>query len=330
MRETRREKPIMQMHYTRRGSGKPLLLIHGLGGSGRSWDTITDSLAARREVIAVDLPGFGETPPLPGEVSIRTLSDAVTDFIETHDLKGVDIVGSSMGARLVLELARRGGGIVGAVISLDPGGFWRGWERHAFYVSIYLSIRLVRLLQPLMPLITGNPIGRTLLFSQFSAHPWTLSPKVTLEEMRNYAASPSFDELLYNLAYGEPQQGSPPNSISNPLVIGWGDKDWVCFPPQAERAQAMFPDAQLHWFNNCGHFPHWDSPQEATQVVLDGTLGRSVANMLPEVTHQSERKPNIAAAVLVGTAIAFGLLWLTSDAFHNRSRFSRKKKIDKL
>jgi hypothetical protein len=69
-----------------------------------------------------------------------------------------------------------------------------------------------------------------LLLSQFSAHPWALSPQVTLEELRGYAASPSFDELLYNLAYGETQQGVAVGSIPHPLVIGWGDQDRVCFP----------------------------------------------------------------------------------------------------
>lgn len=71
----------MQMNHIRRGTGKPLLLIHGIGGSWRSWQTILDSLALEREVIAVDLPGHGETPPLSGEVSIRTLCDAVTEFV---------------------------------------------------------------------------------------------------------------------------------------------------------------------------------------------------------------------------------------------------------
>ena len=85
------------MNYVRRGAGKPLLLIHGLGGSWRS-----------RKVIAVDLPGFGATPPLPGEVSIRTLSDTLTEFLVANELTGIDAVGNSMGARLVLELARRG------------------------------------------------------------------------------------------------------------------------------------------------------------------------------------------------------------------------------
>jgi len=101
-------------------------------------------------VIAVDLPGFGETPPLSGEVSIRTLADALTGSLRSNGLLGVDAVGSSMGARLVLELARRGG-TLGAVVSLDPGGFWRGWERHVFYASIWASIRLVRLYGRLCP-----------------------------------------------------------------------------------------------------------------------------------------------------------------------------------
>lgn len=116
------------MHHIRRGSGKPLLLIHGLGGNWRSWSTILDDLAARREVIAIDLPGFGETPPLRGKVSIGALADAVTEFLEVHNLIGIDAVGSSMGARLVLELARRR--VLGAVVSLDPGGSWHGWQRH--------------------------------------------------------------------------------------------------------------------------------------------------------------------------------------------------------
>ena len=66
----------MTLHHVRRGTGSPLLLVHGLGAGLRSWDPIVDQLAQQREVIAVDLPGFGETPPLSGEVSIATLTDA--------------------------------------------------------------------------------------------------------------------------------------------------------------------------------------------------------------------------------------------------------------
>lgn len=257
------------MHHVRCGSGRPLLLIHGLGGRWQSWTPILDDLAARREVIAVDLPGFGKTPRLQGETSIHTLADEVTAFVHANGLAGIDAVGSSMGARLVLELARRGG-VVGGVVSLDPGGFWQGWQRHAFYSSIYVSIRLLRLLRPALPQILANPVGRTLLLAQFSAKPWKLPAHVVREELCSYVDSPAFDELLYQLAYGEEQRGAPKGSLAHPLIIGWGRQDRVCFTSQAKRALALFPDARLHWFDRCGHFPHWDAPAETTELILKG------------------------------------------------------------
>ena len=260
----------MEMKYLRSGSGKPLLLIHGLGGNARSWSTVWPALAERRDVIAIDLPGFGGTPRLVGETSMRTLSDAVTSFIDAQGLRGIDVVGSSMGARLVLELARRSG-VVGSVVALDPGGFWRGWERHAFFTSIWLSIRAVRLLQPLMPAISRSKVARTMLLAQFSRRPWALHPAVVLEEMRAYAQAMAFDELLHDLAFGEEQKGAPRGSIGAPLVIGWGRNDRVCFPNQAQRAMELFPDARLHWFERCGHFPHWDAPQETVRLILDNS-----------------------------------------------------------
>ena len=258
------------MHYERRGSGKPILLIHGIGGSWKSWSPVLDELAKNKDVIAIDLPGHGQTPPLTGEVTIGTLADAVTDFLKENDLLGIDAVGSSMGARLVLELARRGN-IVGAVISLDPGGFWEGWEVPYFYHSIAVSVRLVRLLQGAMPIIAHSTVGRSLLLFQLSSRPNCLSPQLVLDEMQSYAASPSFDALLYNLAWGEKQQGIPANTLQKPLVIGWGTKDRVCLPKQAYRAKELFPDALLYWCKGVGHFPHWDAPQQTVELIIRTT-----------------------------------------------------------
>ena len=259
----------MNLHVVKRGQGKPLLLIHGIGGSWRSWDPIIDSLAAQREVIAIDLPGHGETPALPGENSIYTLVDAVIRWLDDQHLTGIDCVGSSMGARLALELARRGA--LGAVVSLNPGGFWTGWQVPVFYYSVAASVRLVRLLQPVMPAITGHALGRTLLLPQFSVRPWQVPASVALTEMRSFARTRNFDELLRQLAYGKKQEGAPRGSISAPLVIGWGRQDRVVLPSQAGRALAAFPDARLHWFDSCGHFPHWDRPAQATELILSTT-----------------------------------------------------------
>ena len=257
----------MEMNHVRRGAGEPLLLIHGLGGSWRTWDPVLDELAAEREIVAVDLPGHGETPPLSGEMSIDTLSEAVASFLDANDLTGVDVVGNSMGARLVLELARRGE--VGTTVALAPGGFWKGWERYFFYATLAPSIRLVRLLQPVMGRLMHSAIGRTLLLTQLSARPWDLSADVVREEMRTFAESPSFDELLRRLAFGPGQPGT--DSTAESVVIGWGRKDRVTLPRQARRAMDRFPEAHLYWFEDSGHYLHWDAPEEATELILAST-----------------------------------------------------------
>ena len=267
----------MEMHHIRLGKGKPLLLIHGIGGSWRSWNTVLDGLSAKREVIAIDLPGHGQTPKLAGENSFYSLADALEGWLRENNLVGVDCVGSSMGARLVLELARRG--VLGAVVSLDPGGFWEGWQVPFFYYSVAGSVRLVRLLQPLMPAITSSAVGRTLLLAQFSARPWKVPAEVALTEMRSFASTTNFDEVLKRLAYGAKQAGAPRGSIVHPLVIGWGRQDRVLPPSQAPRALAAFPDASLYWFEKCGHFPQWDQPQETVELILAVTSQTTAPTM---------------------------------------------------
>lgn len=278
------------MKFVHRGKGRPLLLIHGLGGSWRSWSPILGDLAAEREVIAVDLPGFGASAPLARRSTIGALADSVTDFMCANGLLGVDAVGSAMGGRLVLELARRG--VMGSVVALDPVGFWRGWERHAFYHSLDVSIRLVRALSPVMPFLAKHAVTRRLLLAQLSAQPARLAPALVLDEMGSQTASPVFDELLYELAFGEAQRGALRGSIIHPLVIGWGRRDRLCHPRQAKRALALFPDARLHWFDDSGHFPHWDSPDATVKLVLDSTgpqLSRASRKRLEDATNLARR-----------------------------------------
>lgn len=259
----------MTLNHARRGSGRPLLLVHGLGAGWRSWSPIIDELAESREVIAVDLPGFGESPPLTGEVSIATLTDSVAEFIREQGLDGVSTVGQSMGGRMVLELARRGVG--GDTVALDPGGFWSDRELAVFGATLRPSIALVRALRGTLPALLGNPVGRTLLLAQLSARPWALSRETVLPDVRGLAESPSTGAALDALTKGPKQQGAPAGAVPGRVTIGWGRRDLVTVPRQAARATELFPDAVLHWFERCGHFPQWDAPHEATRLILDST-----------------------------------------------------------
>ena len=256
------------LNFIRQGAGPPLLLVHGLGGSRRSWTTILPALSNEREVVALDLPGHGETPAVASSSTFRGLTDSVETFILEQGFEGIDIVGSSLGARIVLELARRGK--VGATIALDPGGFWRGWERTYFRTTLSASIRLVRGLAPALPTLSRYAVTRSMLLAQLSARPWKLDGKIVATELSTFATTKTFDALVRDLATAAEQKG-PAAETSQPVVIGWGRQDRLCLPRQAARAIEAFPSARLHWFEKCGHFPMWDQPEETVQLILDAT-----------------------------------------------------------
>ena len=257
------------MHQITLGSGKPLLLIHGLGSSWRSWQPILDGLAVERSVIAIDLPGHGATPAEQDSGSFEGLVGSVERYLVTNDLVGIDVVGSSMGARIVLELARKGK--VGNVVALDPGGFWRGWERPFFRTTIGLSAQLLRLLRSHLPAISRSAVARTALLAQLSAKPSALSPEFVCTELTGITDTPTFDALVRDLAHGAEQEG-PAADPTQRLIIGWGKHDRLCLARQAGRAIAAFPSATLHWFEHSGHFPMWDMPREVTAVILQATM----------------------------------------------------------
>ncbi len=213
------------------------------------------------------MPGHGGSPPVPGPQTIAGYADAIAAFMDEQGLTDADLLGSSVGARLVLELARRGLGR--NCVALDPGGFWHGWETKYFELTIGASAKLIRAIRPALPFLTKHALTRALLLAQLSARPGSLSPHTVLTELQTLANTRVFDETVRELARGPLQQGTttPPGKVT----IGWGRQDRLLLRAQAERAQAAFPGARLHWFEDCGHFPHWDQPQEAVRVVLDGT-----------------------------------------------------------
>src|SRR3954454_24723218 len=114
----------MSLAYVRRGDGPPLVLIHGICSPGQMWDPVLDRLARERDVIALDLPGFGASPPLPGHRSptVAAQADAVAAFVDGLGVEGAAVAGNSMGGGVALELGARGW--ASAVVAISPIGFY--------------------------------------------------------------------------------------------------------------------------------------------------------------------------------------------------------------
>lgn len=106
----------------RSGEGRPVVLLHGFTGSGASWDAYRDRWPAG-QVIAVDLPGHGGSPPPPVETSFEAVADAVFEVLTDHGIDRADLLGYSMGGRVALQMAVRNPGRIDRLVieSAAPG-----------------------------------------------------------------------------------------------------------------------------------------------------------------------------------------------------------------
>jgi pimeloyl-ACP methyl ester carboxylesterase len=113
----------MELNHHRAGSGDPLVLIHGIGSRWQMWEPVIDWLAARHEVIAIDLPGFGASPmPPPGTApGADSLASLLSAFLAQLGVERPHVAGNSLGGLIALELGRRGQ--TSSVAAVSPAGF---------------------------------------------------------------------------------------------------------------------------------------------------------------------------------------------------------------
>src|SRR2546423_7414962 len=118
----------MGLAHHRAGAGEPVVLIHGVGSQWQVWQPLLPALERARDVIALDLPGFGGSPSLPIGVvpGAAALADAVAGFMDELGIERPVIGGNSLGGWIALELAKRDR--ARAVVAVSPAGFAEGWE----------------------------------------------------------------------------------------------------------------------------------------------------------------------------------------------------------
>ena len=261
--------------HDRRGAGPPLVLLHGIGSRRGVWDPVVPLLAREREVVAVDLPGFGASPPLPPGTAptIEALADAVAAFFADAGLARPHVAGNSMGGAIALELARRGA--VASAAALSPGGFWNGPERLYGVALLRLSALTARRARPLLTRAVGSPVGRALVLGHMVARPWRVDPAAARADVVQLADAPGWDATLRHVsrhAFGDGAFATA--ALADvPVTIGWGTRDRLLLPTQARRARRALPRARHVPLPGCGHLPMHDDPDGVAALLLAASAG---------------------------------------------------------
>jgi len=246
----------MTLNHERAGSGEPLVLLHPLGGELVVWQPVFERLAAERDTIALDLPGFGGSPPLPNGTAPtpQELAAAVASFLDAQGVRRAHLAGNSLGGWVALELAKSGRAL--SVTTLSAAGLW---ERPLGPRATPIR-RIGRPLLPLVPLFARSAGGRRALLKSVMVRPERVPPAAATRLIRAYVTSPGFEAA--NSAM-RATVFSGIEEIEVPVTLAWAEHDRLVARPKSRPA-----GARMVTLRGCGHVPTWDGPEQVTRLLL--------------------------------------------------------------
>ena len=254
----------------RGGTGTPLLLLHGVGGTWRVWLPVLSELERAHEVFVPTLPGHcGAEPLAEGAVpTIAALTDAVVDYLDRAGLDRVHVAGNSLGGWIALELARRGR--ARSVVVFGPAGAWRSELRlKALATRLRLSFALLGRLSSRAETLAARSLARKAVLGTQVAYPDRVDRVELAAAIRAVRHSPVVSPLLRTLA-DSPFEPLPDPGC--PIRVVWAERDRVIpFQHYGWPLLERVPSAELVRLGGIGHVPMSDAPADVARLVLEVT-----------------------------------------------------------
>ena len=251
-----------QVEYVDIGDGPPLVFIHGLGGSWQNWLENLPFFARTHRCIAMDLPGFGRSDMLDGDVTIRRYGEIVDALMIQLGIPSAPVVGNSMGGFIALEVAIRGPARVEKLVLVSAAVLWQEY-RHARPLVSLANVTeglLGSALADAAPLLAGRPRLRqaALRFGGIRA-PHRLSRELQRELLLTARRTPGFLPALQALA--DYPLRDELAQIECPALIVWGDADPLVGVGHAKELAGIIPGSQVTIYERTGHVPQLERPE---------------------------------------------------------------------
>jgi len=252
--------------FTSLGHGHTVIMVHDVDGGHLTFAPSVESLASQGyRAIAVDLPGYGYTPPIE-PYNIKALAQSVRALIDALQVKAVTLVGHGMGAMVALEATMRDANLIQRLVlcaggpPLDDASV-RAWTEPRL-AALEEGLSMPQVAQRVVSMQTGQkaiPEGvRLIRHALGEVHP--LIYRHALQAM------PAFQRNAAALA-----------QVQMPTLLLGGAQD-ACMPPEALQAMAhVLQDASSITLPGIGHWPQLEAPEDFDGLVMDFLAhGRSI------------------------------------------------------
>lgn len=261
---------MARLATTRGGSGEPLVLIHGLGSSRTVWDGMRSALEREFDVIAFDLPGFGDQPWFDDgtPATMDSLASAAAAELDELGIERPIVVGNSMGGWIAIELGRRGR--ARDVIAIGPVGGATPGEARASRRVLRISRAMARAAAPVRSTIFRSRLIRRIGFS--GSVTGDVSYRDAVVSVGYMAGSEGYDKLLDEVAgEGDLIEANRARfgEVECPVLILFGNQDRVLAPAGGPRIAEAIPHADLRMLEGYGHAPMLDRPDDVAGMVLE-------------------------------------------------------------
>jgi pimeloyl-ACP methyl ester carboxylesterase len=258
------DDPGTVLALSRRGTGPPLLLLHGVATDRREFSRVLPALTPRYDVLAVDLPGHGASPSLPPGTrpDVPALTDAVVAALDREGVAAAHVLGISLGGRVGLELARRQRAL--SVVAIGPAGLALPAER-AYQAALFAVARLgYSALDRVADDVLRVPALRAVALGLLRARGWRTPADEAVALVRGFSRTPEYWRVLRHAVV--PEATWDYSDVACPVVLVQGTHD-VLSLGQVVRLLPLVPGARLRLLSGAGHSAVGDLPVEVLRLV---------------------------------------------------------------
>jgi len=255
-----------QIHYFRAGTGRPLLLLHGVLGGAFCWRRNMEAFSRRHTVFAVDLPGHGENDASRHlDCSASAQAGRVLALLEHLKLDEVDVVGCSWGGAIAMFLASQSVKVRSLVLAAPVNPWSNLGSGRIRFLNGRIGESLLRVAWPV-----SRPLFR-IAVARMYGDPRRL-PTGTVEGYRSQIMRPGrVHNILNTLRSWENDvnalHAAVPKIKARSLLI-WGTRDGAVDVRSAENLKYALPQCQLALIEGAGHLPFEETPEEFNRLVL--------------------------------------------------------------